>query len=279
MFILFFAIIIVFSLLGLLGPYWGRYGDPKNEDLGKYTRLKFFLIMSGIGLALAIGMCSMINNDAKEKDAYAQKAQHVIVPEKNRKGVRNGVVVSAAYQVSEDGKKVCFACGNLQVCSSDTTFFVAQEQYEIIGVNDSCRDLFTFVESRIVDEEANKWRMLTVKEWNYLLTHYPSIWTTVCGVNGLLIVLDESLLVPDSSEIDADRWTTMESQGAVFLPAAGRYGNALKRMINASGTIGFYSIYSSGRGQFNVVFSEKETIIKDYENRTAISVRLVKIVK
>lgn len=82
--ILFFAIFIGFSLMGLLGPYcWSGYGDPNNEDLGKHTRLKLFLIMSGIGLALAIGMCTMINNDAKENDTYEQKAQHVIVPEDN----------------------------------------------------------------------------------------------------------------------------------------------------------------------------------------------------
>lgn len=278
--ILFYAIFIGFSLMGLLGPYcWLGYGDPNNEDFGKHTRLKLFLIMSGIGLALAIGMYSMINNDAKEKDAYAQKAQQIIVPEKNKNGIKDGMLINAVYQVFEDGKKVCFACGNLQVRSCDTTFFIAQEQYEIIGMNDSCRDLFTLGESRIVDEKANRWRLLTFKEWKYLLTHYPYRWTTICGVNGLLIVPDESLLVYDCSDIIADRWEEMESQGAVFLPAAGRYGDAVKRMVNNSGTMGFYSIYSPGRGQKNVVFSEKETTIKADVDRTAISVRLVRIVK
>lgn len=84
----------------------------------------------------------------------------------------------------------------------------------------------------------NDWRTLTKDEWYYMFntrTNAVSKYgtATVCGVHGLVVLPDDWTLpsgcsftsgtngVWDENSYDVTSWATMESNGAVFLPAAG----------------------------------------------------------
>ena len=93
--------------------------------------------------------------------------------------------------------------------------------------------------------QGGLWRTLTNGEWSYLLSGRPNAaslvgMATVNGVTGLVFLSDNwtlpsgcSFTSGTSSDFTANtyttsQWATMESAGAVFLPAAGgRYGSSV----------------------------------------------------
>lgn len=102
----------------------------------------------------------------------------------------------------------------------------------------------------------NQWRTLTMDEWNYAINSRttPSgiryAKAVVNGVNGFILLPDDwsasvyalnytnkSNAPFTTNEITAESWATMESAGAVFLPAAGyRYGTS----VSGVGNCGYY---------------------------------------
>ena len=104
------------------------------------------------------------------------------------------------------------------------------------------------------------WRTLTNDEWTYLKSTRTNAankyaYATVIDVRGLVILPDEWVL-PDgcsftkwasnqaytANNYNAEKWALMESNGAVFLPAAGYRGTG-----SASGTSWFYGSNYYGR--------------------------------
>ena len=116
----------------------------------------------------------------------------------------------------------------------------------------SYRDYSTFVDwgtNKIGNDAPNTWRILIYDEWNYLINTRTNASdlkgvAQVNGVNGL-ILLPDSWTCPSGvtfksgfhnndgveyyaayQTFTADQWSTLESAGAVFLPAAGgRHGS------------------------------------------------------
>lgn len=99
--------------------------------------------------------------------------------------------------------------------------------------------------------EAGMWRTLTKSEWNYLLNgrpHCEDLYSKgrIDGICGLILLPDEwncSIGFSPRSEnwktndYTLDEWSLMESNGAVFLPAAGgRDGTD----VSLVGSIGYY---------------------------------------
>lgn len=104
--------------------------------------------------------------------------------------------------------------------------------------------------------QENLWRTLTIAEWDYLLNTRTTISgiryakAQVFGVNGIVLLPDDwsesiynlnntnnSSANFSSNVISASQWITLESVGAVFLPAAG-YRNST--FIFDNGDIGVY---------------------------------------
>jgi hypothetical protein len=107
----------------------------------------------------------------------------------------------------------------------------------------------------------NQWRTLTSNEWHYVFTQRsPSSGiryakAVVNGVNGVVLLPDnwnaaihdlnntnEKYSAYSSNEITAAEWGTMESNGAVFLPAAGESNGS------SAGSVGLYWSATSYHG-------------------------------
>ena len=141
--------------------------------------------------------------------------------------------------------------------------------------------------------QANQWRTLTQAEWTYVFNtrsttsgiRYAK--AKVNNVNGVILVPDNwsastySLRYTNSNganfssnTISASQWTTLESAGAVFLPAAGyRYGTS----VYAVGSDGYYwsASYYNSYGAY-VVYFVGSSLGADYYYRCyGLSVRLV----
>ena len=107
---------------------------------------------------------------------------------------------------------------------------------------------------------VNQWHTLTQNEWRYMLERRRTTSgiryakAQVNGVNGLIILPDNwssstySLSGTNNDDVNfssniitATQWTTLESAGAVFLPAAGiRYGTEVWFGNECLGTEGYY---------------------------------------
>ena len=156
--------------------------------------------------------------------------------------------------------------------------------------------------------QTNFWRTLTGWEWEYLLTIRPNASNlvgagTVAGVPGLIILpdnwtegywtrfnsfedlgMDVSLSYTCDEDTmflqniyDADHWTQMENEGAVFLPAAG-YRDGTK--VEEVGTFGQYNSSSPGNDAHSILklwFTNEsvDPYFTSYPNM-GYSVRLVK---
>ena len=140
------------------------------------------------------------------------------------------------------------------------------------------------------------WRTLSKEEWNYLLTERENAATlkayaTVAGVKGLIIAPDDwpnrILINPQLTPLDSrtytiDQWSTMEAEGAVFLPAAGAFpkGQSLEKI----GVEGFYWSSSASDADnigseyeaYAATFSETAAKTSIISRRTGSAVRLVK---
>jgi hypothetical protein len=144
--------------------------------------------------------------------------------------------------------------------------------------------------------QPNQWRTLTNSEWSYVFNtrtttsgiRYAK--AQVYGVNGIVLVPDDwnsSIYTlnytnrtdaPFSTNVIADAdWATMETNGAVFLPAAGdRNGTT----VNGAGASGYYWTASRGNiddahnfGFYNGYFSTSWVFDRNY----GLSVRLVSV--
>ena len=141
---------------------------------------------------------------------------------------------------------------------------------------------------------ANQWRTLTQSEWGYIF--YTR--TTVSGiryakanvnnVNGVILLPDDwnsstySLSNTNSdgasfssNTISASQWTTLESAGAVFLPAAGNRNGTSVYSVGSGGGYWSASYYNSGRA-YLVGFYDSSLYTNDSGDRyRGRSVRLV----
>ena len=134
-------------------------------------------------------------------------------------------------------KKVVFSQGNLKYNGS--TYSFATNQYDYIGASqaDDNKDLFNWqsANSSISVGGTTGWSVLTKDEWTYLLGRSSSSLrtkATVCDVKGLILMPDGwtagsvSLTVTTANyttnTISTSQWTTLEAEGCVFLPAAGK---------------------------------------------------------
>lgn len=143
--------------------------------------------------------------------------------------------------------------------------------------------------------QANQWRTLTQPEWNYMFNtrtttsgiRYAK--ANVNNINGVILLPDDwssstySLSNTNSSgasfssnTISASQWTTLESAGAVFLPAAGiREGSS----FSVVGPYGSYwsASYSDSYNAYYVDFSEVYLNVYDYYRYSGRGVRLVRV--
>ena len=147
--------------------------------------------------------------------------------------------------------------------------------------------------------QAGQWRTLTFDEWEYLMNTRANASTKqgvacVNGVNGLILLPDEWTL-PDGivftsgvandygseyyatvNNYSENEWSKMETNGAVFLPAA---GGRDQQGVGAFGYNGYYWS-SSANGSFNafcLCFISDYVIAENYHSRSnGLSVRLVR---
>ena len=145
-------------------------------------------------------------------------------------------------------------------------------------------------------DQPNQWRTLTGNEWDYLFnvrnadTIMRYARGCVNGTNGIILLpdnWDSSVYVLnyannveavyESNVISADDWTNiLETNGAVFLPAAG------VRVGISVGNVGSYAIYwstthANGNGNANNVYSIPSILnpFSNYIRCNGIAVRLV----
>ena len=207
-------------------------------------------------------------NDA-EFDFSTSITQNITL--KARWKVQYDDVIPAVFSVSND-KKVMFSKGNLQYQTSTKTWRFAEHQYDYCFdqygmVKDFWIDLFGWgkwlegqnpvekdpdpakykdgiVEGSLKGESAigKGWNILSSDEWKYLtgignkmrpnalvLRNY----VTIKGVPCLAILPDDC----NPAKINWDNWQSLESAGAVFLPAAGSRRDA---EVGGIANYGFY---------------------------------------
>ena len=220
----------------------------------------------------------------------------------------------AGFTVSP-GRQVVFSKGNLQYRPSTGESRFAEEQYETIGDGnqnisddyDGWLDLFSWgtgndpAELVTYNEDRNYyewlmhdegWRSPTKSEWEYLFNGRDNAkekyaFATVEGNVGIIILPDEwnkpqgvslktSGSTYSSNIFTASQWRTLESAGAVFLPAAGRRDGVELFNIGNDGDYWSSSRHSEGRA-YNVDFSNGNLTPNDNSKmKQAFAVRLVK---
>ena len=152
--------------------------------------------------------------------------------------------------------------------------------------------------NKIGNDTPNTWRILTAREWEYLLNNRPNASSLkgvaqVNGVNGL-ILLPDNWTCPAGVTFDsgfhsdfsveaygqyqtfsAEQWSKLESAGAVFLPASGcRYSSTVVYVQN-------YGIYrcasvSDSNYALCLFFGSGGAGIYGFNRNYGLSVRLVK---
>ena len=152
--------------------------------------------------------------------------------------------------------------------------------------------------NKIGNDTPNTWRILTSREWEYLLKNRPNASSLkgvaqVNGVNGL-ILLPDNWVCPEGitfksgfhnndgveyyaayQTFTAEQWSNLESAGAVFLPASGcRYGSTVVYVQN-------YGIYrcasvSDSNYALCLFFDSGGAGIYGFNRNYGLSVRLVK---
>ena len=165
-----------------------------------------------------------------------------------------------------------------------------------------CRGNYTFIDwgtNVIGNYAANTWRTLTYNEWYYILHTRKNASSLlgiaqVDGVNGLILLPDNwkcpnniifqsgfhihtgESYYADYQKFSTVEWNTIESTGAVFLPAAGRR-SCLSELndirINNVQIIGQY--WSSTYFE-EMHFNSEEVSLYEYDPNEGSSVRLVK---
>lgn len=214
--------------------------------------------------------------------------------------------LSGTFTVSSDGKKVFFSKGNLYwnntsfqfessqlssasewnasyvshfYWSNDATKACAEyysdpdaSQNDVFFTNATCT---TPNPSFTANGQTRMWRTLSNDEWEYLLENNGSLWTTIDGVNGLIIFYD--------GYSGSRTGLTDIPKGCAFLPAAGSR-NGYSGMISGAGSEGAYSSSVAGSSEgdptpcaYDLVFGESYTTPQalNYRVRYGCSVRLV----
>ena len=245
-------------------------------------------------------------NDA-EFDFSTSITQNITL--KARWKVQYDDVIPAVFSVSND-KKVMFSKGNLQYQTSTKTWRFAEHQYDYCFdqygmVKDFWIDLFGWgkwlegqnpvekdpdpskyqdgiVEGSLKGESAigKGWNILSSDEWKYLtgignkmrpnalvLRNY----VTIKGVPCLAILPDDC----NPAKINWDNWQSLESAGAVFLPAAGSRRDA------EVGGIANYGFYWSRRPEgdkdaYYLTFNPESYNVLYASRYFGLSVRLVR---
>lgn len=139
--------------------------------------------------------------------------------------------------------------------------------------------------------EAGQWRTLTQEEWNYVIKdrkNASDLYSVakVNNVNGLLI-LPDAWETPSSLQFTSrayswatnvyteEEWKTLESAGAIFLPAAGYRSGTVLTDVGAYGA--YWSTTANSDLAYSVFFSASNVSSKYGLNRSnGASVRLVK---
>ena len=141
--------------------------------------------------------------------------------------------------------------------------------------------------------QSGMWRTLTSTEWNYLLTLRPNAsllrgMATVENTPGYVILPDDWTCPTGMTFVNTDtsyttnvynaaNWSTMESAGAVFLPAAGQRTSSTTTNV---GTVGNYWSTSHVNGTTGYAFHiapSANAVRNDISYSTGCSVRLVRI--
>ena len=165
-----------------------------------------------------------------------------------------------------------------------------------------CRGNYTFIDwgtNIIGNYAANTWRTLTYNEWYYILntrTNASSLFgiAQVDGVNGLILlpdnwkcpnniifqsgfhILNGESYYADYQKFSTVEWNTIESTGAVFLPAAGRRGFGIKLDdINVSGVQRNGRYWSSSYYEY-LAFGSDNVLLYEWDPNDGASVRLVR---
>jgi hypothetical protein len=157
--------------------------------------------------------------------------------------------------------------------------------------------------NKIGYDAPNTWRTLTYDEWNYLLKERPNYdkligVAQVNGVNGLILLPDNwtcpggvtfkpgfhDNCAPEYYKkyqaLSASEWSTLETSGAVFLPAAGYYYAGYVMRVQEDGgcwsaTAPDWDSKNSCAGSMYI--SPCVSHVSDYDSRSyARSVRLVR---
>jgi hypothetical protein len=154
------------------------------------------------------------------------------------------------FSISETLRAV-FAPGNLQYNVDNHSWRFAENQYDVIGLDERNKsednqwiDLFVYPidkaqvnnnrydwsDIRLQDaNEQGEWTILSSQEWFYLLNIRPNAdklyaYATILGVNGLVLFPDNhvragmSVTNTQMGTISPMEWEVMEKEGIVFLP-------------------------------------------------------------
>ena len=145
---------------------------------------------------------------------------------------------------------------------------------------------------------TNQWRTLSTTEWCYVIISRSPLSgiryakAVVNGVNGIILLPDnwnpaihvlnntnESSAPFTVNEITVAEWGTMESSGAVFLPAAGRRsGSSFDDYQGSGGGYWSSSCYSDGAFAFHVSINSSDLNPNYYDYKYyGRSVRLVRL--
>ncbi len=141
--------------------------------------------------------------------------------------------------------------------------------------------------SKLMETLGQDWRTLSKSEWEYIILNGHWGYAVVNNVKGIVLLPDEWEMPSGCSltsgysgsyaknTFTVDQWETMETHGAIFLPAAGsRFGSTLM----GAGTSGTYWSSSSNGIDNAFYFSfSSSNMSSDYKSRYyGGSVRLVR---
>ena len=220
--------------------------------------------------------------------------------------------LSGKFSVSAD-KQVRFSQGNLQYVG---TWQFAENQWDIFGYSqsDNHRDLFgwgtgdapnkvstsgsdytnftDWGENPITNggNEADVWHTLTRDEWVYLIDTRDNASSlraraTVHSVAGLIIlpdgytgaiILNTTAANYTTNTISDSDWTTLESDGAVFLPAAGDRNGTGVVDVSSGGFYWSVTLYDTNAAYFLKFGSSYLDPQYPNSRKYGLSVRLVR---
>ena len=166
--------------------------------------------------------------------------------------------IAGVFSVA-DNKQIFFSKSNMKYNSDNKTWGFMDNQYSYLNSNNGTRDLLRW--SEYTGLSISEWSLLSQSEWEYLLglaedsrANATSLrkWITVEGVNGLMIL-------PDGCSVSLDsEWSTLESAGAVFLPAAGHLNKTTVYGVNQyAGMLvpGDIRLHIDNGGTYNLTFA------------------------